>query len=65
MVPGQGASQMKITDVTVQCYAWPRPRPISNGKYTYATVRLNLVRVYTDEGSTVWVGREVPDCRHP
>ena len=49
---------MKITDVTVQCYAWPRPRPISNGKYTYATVRLNLVRVYTDEGlyGVGWAG---------
>lgn len=41
---------MKINDVTVQCYSWPRPRPISNGKYTYATVRLNLVCVHTDEG---------------
>ena len=49
---------MKITDVTVQCYSWPRPRPISNGKYTYATVRLNLVRVHTDEGLTGlgWAG---------
>ena len=49
---------MKITDVTVQCYSWPRPRPISNGKYTYATVRLNLVRVHTDEGpnGVGWAG---------
>ncbi len=49
---------MKINDVTVQCYSWPRPRPISNGKYTYATVRLNLVCVHTDEGVTGvgWAG---------
>ncbi len=43
---------MKITDVTVQRYAWPRPKPISNGKYTYTTVVLNLVHVHTDEGIT-------------
>ncbi len=43
---------MKITDVTVQRYAWPRPKPIRNGKYTYTTVGLNLVHVHTDEGIT-------------
>ena len=43
---------MKITDVTVQSYAWPRPRPISNGKYTYVTVGLNLVHIHTDDGIT-------------
>ena len=49
---------MKITEVNVQCYSWPRPRPISNGKYTYATVRLNLVRVHTDDGlyGVGWAG---------
>ena len=49
---------MRINDVTVQCYSWPRPRPISNGKYTYATVRLNLVCVHTDSGLTGvgWAG---------
>ena len=49
---------MKINDVNVQCYSWPRPRPISNGKYTYATVRLNLVCVHTDAGPTGvgWAG---------
>ena len=41
---------MKITDVTIECYAWPKPKPISNGKYTYRTVVLNLVHVHTDEG---------------
>ena len=41
---------MKITDIEVQQYSWPRPKPISNGKYTYTTVSLNLVHVHTDEG---------------
>ena len=41
---------MKITDVTIDCYAWPKPKPISNGKYTYRSVVLNLVHVHTDEG---------------
>ena len=43
---------MKITDITVERYAWPRPKPISNGKYTYVDVSLNLVHIYTDEGVT-------------
>jgi len=43
---------MKITDVTVQRYAWPRPKPIRNGKYTYRDVSLNLVHIHTDEGVT-------------
>ena len=43
---------MKITDMTVERYAWPRPKPISNGKYTYVDVSLNLVHIHTDEGVT-------------
>ena len=43
---------MKITDVTVKCYSWPKPKPISNGKYTYSTVVFNLIQVYTDDGIT-------------
>ena len=43
---------MKITDVTVQRYAWPRSQPIRNGKYTYTTVGLNLIQIATDEGVT-------------
>ena len=41
---------MKITDIELQRYSWPRPKPISNGKYTYTTVDLNLVHVRTDQG---------------
>ena len=43
---------MKITDVTVACHAWPKPKPISNGKYTYTQNVFNLVQVHTDEGIT-------------
>lgn len=43
---------MKITDITVERFAWPRPQPIRNGKYTYVTVGLNLVSVHTDQGIT-------------
>lgn len=43
---------MKITDVTLQSYAWERPQPIRNGKYTYVTVGLNLIHIHTDDGIT-------------
>ena len=43
---------MKITDVTVDCYSWQKPKPISNGKYTYTANVLNLINVQTDEGVT-------------
>jgi D-arabinonate dehydratase len=43
---------MKMTHVEVQRYAWPRPRPIRNGKYTYTTVALNLIHLHTDAGIT-------------
>ena len=51
---------MKITDMTVERYAWPRPKPIRNGKYTYVDVSLNLVHIYTDEGVTAWAGAPAP-----
>ena len=43
---------MKIANVEVQSYSWPRQKPISNGKYTYKTVVLNLIHIHTDEGLT-------------
>ena len=43
---------MKIIDVEVQHYSWPRPKPISNGKYTYTNVALNLIHIHTDAGLT-------------
>ena len=54
---------MKITDVTVECYAWPKPKPISNGKYTYTKVVFNLVKVTTDEAVT-GIGLGGRDRRH-
>jgi D-arabinonate dehydratase len=41
---------MKITDVTIRSYAWTRPKPIRNGKYTYTDTGLNLIEIHTDEG---------------
>lgn len=43
---------MKITDVTLQSYAWKRPQPIRNGKYTYTTIGFNLIQIHTDDGIT-------------
>ena len=49
---------MKITDIEVRCYAWPRPVPISNGKYTYTDVTFTPVLIHTDAGVTGigWTG---------
>lgn len=43
---------MKITDVTLQSYAWKRPQPIRNGKYTYTTIGFNLIQIHTDNDIT-------------
>jgi L-alanine-DL-glutamate epimerase-like enolase superfamily enzyme len=43
---------LKITNVTMQCYRWPRPKPIRNGKYTYTHGGLSAVKIETDEGIT-------------
>ena len=43
---------MRITDVVVESYRAPIDPPISNGRYTYATIDLCLVRISTDEGIT-------------
>ncbi len=43
---------MKITDVKFECYSWPRPKPIRNGKYTYTHGGISVVKVETDEGVT-------------
>lgn len=49
---------MKITDVTIEQYEWPRHRPIRNGKYTYVNLGLTLCRVHTESGMTGigWLG---------
>ncbi len=43
---------MKITDVIMETYRWKRHKPIRNGRHTYPTSGLNVVRVTTDEGIT-------------
>ncbi len=56
---------MKVTDVNVEVYRWPRRVPIRNGRHVYDTSGLNVVRVKTDEGITgIGLGRgirEAPD----
>jgi L-alanine-DL-glutamate epimerase-like enolase superfamily enzyme len=41
---------MKIIDVEMKSYAWPRPRPIRNGKLTYTKTGINFIIVHTDTG---------------
>src|SRR5258706_12150861 len=43
---------MKIPDVEIQSYAWPRPKPIRTGKHTYTDTGLSLVYLHTGEGIT-------------
>ena len=43
---------MKVTDVTMETYRWPRAKPIRNGRYVCRTAGLNVVKVETDEGIT-------------
>ena len=43
---------MKITDVRVEHYRWPKTKPIANGKHTYTHNDLNLLVIDTDEGIT-------------
>ena len=38
---------MKIKDVSMECYRWPRPKPIRNGKYTYTHAGISVVKVET------------------
>ncbi|MBP3241946.1 MAG: mandelate racemase/muconate lactonizing enzyme family protein [Oribacterium sp.] len=43
---------MKITDVRVEHYRWPKEKPIANGKHIYTHNELNLLIIDTDEGIT-------------
>lgn len=43
---------MKITAIHSETYRWNRTRPISNGRHTYPTESLGVVRITTDEGIT-------------
>ena len=41
---------MRITDVRMETYRWPRAKPIRNGRYVYPTAGLDVIRIDTDEG---------------
>lgn len=43
---------MKITDVRMEVYSWPREVPITNGLYTYTHSGIQPVIIETDEGIT-------------
>lgn len=47
---------MKITDVRMEMFKWPRARPITNGLYTYTHNLLNLVVIETDEPGITGIG---------
>ncbi len=47
---------MKIVDVRLKMYKWPRERPISNGLYTYTHNLLNIVVIDTDEPGIQGIG---------
>ncbi len=63
---------MKVTDVRMESYRWPRRKPIRNGRYVYPTAGLDVIKIETDEGLTglglaggveqaVGIGREILD----
>ena len=43
---------MKITDVSLDSYRWPRNKPIRNGRYTYPNSGIDVVEVKTDNNIT-------------
>ncbi len=47
---------MKITDVRMEMFKWPRAKPITNGLYTYTHNLLNLVVIETDEPGLTGIG---------
>ena len=54
---------MKVTDVKVEAYRWPRKVPIRNGLHTYSEYDLNVVKIETDEGITgIGIGRDIREA---
>jgi D-arabinonate dehydratase len=47
---------MKITDVRMEMFKWPRAKPITNGLYTYTHNLLNLVVIETDQAGLTGIG---------
>ena len=53
---------MKVTDLRMETYRWPRAKPIRNGRYVYTHAGLNVIKVETDEGLTgIGLGGGVTD----
>ena len=54
---------MKVTDVKVEAYRWPRKVPIRNGLHTYSEYDLNVVKIETDEGIIgIGIGRDIREA---
>ena len=54
---------MKITNVEMEVYRWPRRKPITNGLYTYTHAGINVINVETDEGVTgIGIGASSQDA---
>ena len=47
---------MKITDIKYKMYKWPRPKPITNGLYTYTHNLLSIVVIETDDPEITGIG---------
>ena len=47
---------MKITDIKFKMYKWPRPKPITNGLYTYTHNLLSIVVIETDNPEITGIG---------
>ncbi|MBI21388.1 MAG: hypothetical protein CL780_03980 [Chloroflexi bacterium] len=47
---------MKITDLNLKMYKWPRSKPITNGLYTYTHNLLSIVVIETDDPNITGIG---------
>ena len=47
---------MKITDVRMEMFKWPRVKPITNGLYTYTHNLLDIVVIETDDPDITGIG---------
>jgi len=47
---------LKITDVRLEMFKWPRAIPITNGLYTYTHNLLNIVVIDTDDADIQGIG---------
>ena len=47
---------MRITDVRLEMFKWPREKPITNGLYTYTHNLLNIVVIHTDDPAIQGIG---------